>query len=160
MAVVERRAVRALVLTPQREVLLMRIHAPEGSESFWITPGGGMEPDETPEQALRRELAEELGLADFEIGPPVWRRHHTFDWGERRLSQHEEYRIVHVDGRFEPVMSDAVEARTTERFQWWPLAELAAASERLTPLSLAAILERYFREGAPAVLPDLEVLVD
>lgn len=76
--VVERRAIRALILTPEREVLLMRIRAPQGGEPFWIAPGGGMEPDETQEQALRRELAEELGLLAFEAGPVLWRRHHTF----------------------------------------------------------------------------------
>lgn len=157
--VIHRRAVRALILTPDRDVLLMRIRPPQGGDCFWIAPGGGVEGDETPEAALRRELAEELGLIDFQHGPAVWRRHHIFNWDGRRISQKEEYRIVHAD-RFVPVMADTVEAKVLDCFRWWPSADLSAARERLTPLSLAAILEAYLRDGAPGELPEEEVLID
>ncbi len=156
---IHRRAVRALIITSAREVLLMRIRPPHGGDCFWIAPGGGSEGDETPEATLQRELAEEVGLTAFTPGPLVWRRHHTFNWGGRRISQKEEYRIVRAD-RFEPVMADQVEAAVLDRFRWWPIADLSSARERLTPLSLAGILERYLRDGAPAVLPDEEVLID
>ncbi|WP_050425201.1 NUDIX domain-containing protein [Bradyrhizobium tropiciagri] len=61
---IHRRAVRALIITGAREVLLLRIRPPHG-DCFWIAPGGGSEGDETREATLRRELAEELGLVDF-----------------------------------------------------------------------------------------------
>ncbi|MBN1311314.1 MAG: NUDIX domain-containing protein [Anaerolineae bacterium] len=157
---VERQAIRAILLTPQNEVLLMRIHPPGNDECFWwITPGGGLEPSETIEDGLRRELREELGIEEFEVGPLVWRRQHTFDWADKRICQREEYFIVHVE-RFEPKMTDPVEATVLDRFRWWPAAELAEASERLTPLSLADIVERYLTEGAPQEELDVEVLVD
>lgn len=158
-AVIERRAIRALILTPEREVLLMRIRAPQGGEPFWIAPGGGMEPDETQEQVLKRELAEELGPLHFEAGQVLWRRHHTFNWGERRFSQREQFKVIHVD-LFEPVMNDEVEAKVFQAFRWWPIAELARTSERVTPKALAAILDAYLSAGAPDPLPDEEVLVD
>jgi len=157
--VIHRSAVRALILTPDHEVLLIRVVTPDGADRFWIAPGGGLEPGETPADGLRRELLEELGLTDFEAGPVVWRRHHTFDWGDMRISQKEEFRVVHVD-RFEPVMSDAVEAQSLECFRWWRLADLAACEERLSPLSLCDILQRYLSDGPPAEPPDEEVLVD
>ena len=156
---IHRRAIRALIIAPEREVLLMRIRPPEGGDCFWIAPGGGIEADETAAAALERELAEELGLTDFEPGPALWRRHHTFNWDGRRISQKEEYRVVHTR-RFEPVMMDAREAKVVDCFRWWPIMTLSSARERLTPLSLAAILQAYLRDGAPDTLPDEEVLFD
>jgi len=60
---VERRSIRAILLTPEQEVLMMRIHGPGRLDFFWwIVPGGGVEPGETIEQAALREAHEEIGL--------------------------------------------------------------------------------------------------
>src|SRR4051794_7975773 len=96
-AVVQRHAIRAILLTPQHELLLMRIRRPDNGAEFWVTPGGGRESDESAEATLRRELREELGLETFTAGPLVWRRHHTFDWCGRRFSQREDFYVVNVD---------------------------------------------------------------
>ena len=70
-----RRAVRAVLLDPADRVLLARFDFP--TAVVWALPGGGIEPDEDPVDALRRELAEELGLVGVEIGPHVWSRLHV-----------------------------------------------------------------------------------
>jgi double-stranded uracil-DNA glycosylase len=61
-----RDAVRAVVLAPDGRTLLLRYG--EGHDTWWITPGGGVEPGESDEAALRRELREELGIERFELG--------------------------------------------------------------------------------------------
>jgi 8-oxo-dGTP pyrophosphatase MutT (NUDIX family) len=137
---------------------LLRIRSPEGLV-LWIAPGGGLERDESPEDALRRELEEEVGLVGCDIGPVVWRRCSTFNWGEWRVTQRETYRVVHAQ-RFEPVMSDALEAEITEALRWWPVDELAAAGERIVPPSLVDILSRYWADGVPAEPPTEEVVID
>jgi 8-oxo-dGTP pyrophosphatase MutT (NUDIX family) len=157
--IIERQAVRALLLTAANEILLMRIRAPQSGELFWIAPGGGLIPGETIEQGLRREMQEELGLADFSIGPVVWLRHHTFDWGEKRISQREEFRVIHTE-KFEPCMGDVVELQVFDCFRWWHVDELASASEPLTPRSLEQIVRRYLAEGAPREPLEIETLVD
>jgi 8-oxo-dGTP pyrophosphatase MutT (NUDIX family) len=111
------------------------------------------------EEGLRRELYEELGLVAFEIGPTVWLRHHTFNWGEKRISQREEYRIVHAP-RFEPKMSDLVEAKVLDHFRWWRIADLASCREPLTPRSLPAIITTYLLHGAPTGSLEVERLID
>lgn len=157
--IVERYAMRAIMLTPEREILLMRIHPPDDRISFWITPGGGLLPGEDPEEGLRRELREELGLDAFDLGPLVWRRQHTFNWGARRICQREAYHVVRVP-RFEPRMSDAVEAQFLERFRWWQMGELSRSDEIVVPLSLTDIVGRYLKEGGPESVPPTEILVD
>ena len=157
--IIEREAIRAILLTPEREVLLLRIRPPDGGDWFWITPGGGLELGETIEAGLRRELREELGLAQFVLGPLIWLRQHTFTWAEQRICQREQYYIIPV-ARCEPHMSDPTGAKGLDRFHWWPVAELAHARERLTPLSLAQIVARYLRQGPPRKPLEVEVLVD
>jgi 8-oxo-dGTP pyrophosphatase MutT (NUDIX family) len=157
---VERHAVRAILITADREVLLMRIHEPGvDNHSWWITPGGGIEADETVEETLKRELREEVGLESFEIGPLLWRRQHTFNWLGKRICQNEQYYVVHVD-RFEPRMADAIEARALDEFRWWTLANLVNTTDQLTPVSLAQIVLRYLHTGAPQEAIDIEVLTD
>ncbi|HHW08882.1 MAG TPA: NUDIX domain-containing protein [Firmicutes bacterium] len=180
--IIERNAVRAILLAPlpgssgkdtsaaqhqrpqeelqeELQVLLMKVQPPQGRKTFWITPGGGMEEGESAESCLRRELQEELGITEMEIGPLVWRRQHTFTWGEKRYCQRENIYIVRTRP-FVPHISDAVEAKVLQCFRWWPLVELSRTTETLTPLSLAEIIQRYLREGAPKELPEMEVLVD
>ncbi len=58
---VERRAARAILIDDQGRLLLIKRSKP-GQESYWTTPGGGVQDsDRSIEAALYRELSEELG---------------------------------------------------------------------------------------------------
>lgn len=43
-------------------VLLIRFRDPASGKTFWLIPGGGIEPDETEEECVRREMREETNL--------------------------------------------------------------------------------------------------
>jgi hypothetical protein len=80
-----------------------------------------------------------------------------FNFRNKRCCQSEQYLVVHAS-RFHPQINDAEEAMVLDRISL--VETVHDASERLTPLSLANIVESYLREGAPIELPDVEVLID
>jgi 8-oxo-dGTP diphosphatase len=60
--------VAALVRDDEGRVLMSRRRHDQPMPNLWEFPGGKVEPGEHPEQALAREVREELGCA-LEIGP-------------------------------------------------------------------------------------------
>jgi TDG/mug DNA glycosylase family protein len=146
---VAREAVRALVLDADDRVLLMRFENPASREVWWATPGGGVEPGEDETEALRRELLEEAGLRDPEIGPVVWQREHVFPWDARLLRQRERFHLVRVD-RFDVAPTIDLAPEHVFGHRWWTVAELAATPERVSPRALRTKLQALLREGAPA----------
>ena len=71
-----REGVRAVVIDDDRGILLVRFQLSDGP--LWATPGGGVEAGESLEAAIRRELAEEVGMLDVVLGPVIWTRTHEF----------------------------------------------------------------------------------
>src|SRR4051794_14455314 len=57
-----RPAARALVVDADDRVLLVQFVNDATGDTWWATPGGGVEAGEQDEAALRRELREEIGL--------------------------------------------------------------------------------------------------
>jgi 8-oxo-dGTP pyrophosphatase MutT (NUDIX family) len=59
----------AIIVTPDRRFLLQHRDAKPGiwHPDSWSLFGGSIEPDETPGEALRRELAEEIGWVPQEV---------------------------------------------------------------------------------------------
>jgi TDG/mug DNA glycosylase family protein len=146
-----RRAVRALVVDGAARLLLLRFENPPGAEVWWGTPGGGGEPGESDEAALRRELREEVGLEIGDPGPVVWEREHVFPWQGRLLRQRERFHLIRVDA-FEVAPAVDVAAEGVRGFRWWTLDELATTGERLAPRALARGLQALL-EGPPPARP-------
>jgi ADP-ribose pyrophosphatase YjhB (NUDIX family) len=140
-----RDAVRAIVLDPDDRVILMRYAS---TPPVWATPGGGTEPDETDEQVVRRELAEELGLDAFELGPCVWIREHEFEMKHHR-GQRERIHLVRVDA-FEPAPRVDLAAELVTEVRWWTIDEIETSDEVFSPRRLGALLRELLEHGPPA----------
>jgi 8-oxo-dGTP diphosphatase len=70
--------VSAAVILENGRVLLTQRKAGTHLEGKWELPGGKVEPGEDPRAALRRELAEELGI-DAEVGEIVDVTFHRYE---------------------------------------------------------------------------------
>ena len=145
---VPREAVRAIVVDADQRVLLMRFENPVNGDVWWATPGGGVEGDESDETALRRELLEEAGLADPDIGPVVWWREHVLPWDRQLWRQRERFHLVRVD-RHDAVPTIDLTAEHVHGHRWWTLGELETSGEQLAPRALATHLRALMRDGPP-----------
>ena len=146
-----REAVRAVLLTSENEILLMKFEEPASRRQFWITPGGARNTGEDVVACLIRELDEETGLRDVRVGPLIWKRRHTFEWNGNEVRQHEQFYLVKT-GRFEPTMdgNPAMGEKSAFRgFRWWSIAEIKASSEIFAPRRIAELLDSIARSGPP-----------
>jgi TDG/mug DNA glycosylase family protein len=144
---VERSAARALVVDESGRTLLVQFRDSTG-QAWWATPGGGIDDGEDIEAALRRELAEEIGLTDFELGPELWTREHMFAWDGRILRQRERVRLVRV-AEHEPEPSIDLTEEHVAEIRWWTLEELEATDEELAPRRLPQLLRDLQANGPP-----------
>jgi 8-oxo-dGTP diphosphatase len=69
--------VAAGVIARAGRILVCQRSATGSHALQWELPGGKLEPGESVEQCLRRELREELGI-DAEIGPLLWKSVHHY----------------------------------------------------------------------------------
>lgn len=124
--------VGALLLRDGRVLLGLRALHKRLAPGRWDLPGGHVEPGETPEQALWRELAEETGVeppadpaaaarvaAEFAFDGVVLRLYTVHDWG----------------GEPQPLGDEH------QRLQWFEPAQAAALPDLSHP-RLAALLLR------------------
>lgn len=147
----ERRAARVLLLDRDDRVLLVA-HAPDPTRRVWTAPGGGLRQDEDHHEAARRELEEEIGIAE-EPGPWVWSRRVTFPFRGCWIDQDERWfltRTTQAEAEAAPLDDPgAVTAR------WWTLEELRATDAELAPAALADHLAVLLADGPPAAPIDV-----
>lgn len=61
--------IKALFLNDQKQFLLCQAVRRNGQGTYWDLPGGRVKEGENVLSALKREVAEELNLREFTIGP-------------------------------------------------------------------------------------------
>ena len=145
-----REAVRGLVVDHDGRVLLVRFRFPDGD--LWAAPGGGVEPGESHESALRRELREEVGLYGADIGPPVWTRSHVFPLSPQFGGQRETFYLVRAPGLSgAPAFSeDELRAEGLVGSRWWTVHQLQSSQGgRFAPKRLPDLYEALLVHGPP-----------
>ena len=153
-----RQGVRGLVVDSSERLVLVRFDFP--GRTVWATPGGGVERDETDEDAVRRELREELGLELADpLGEPVWERTHAFPmtgWD----GQAERFYLLRVEPfEITPALGwEALRSEGVGEIRWWTLDEIGAASGAVfAPRLLHEHLARLLRTGAGPAAVDVGI---
>jgi 8-oxo-dGTP diphosphatase len=153
-----RDAARAVIVDPDRRILLVRFEFAE--RVVWACPGGGLDPGETHEDAIRRELREEVGPELVELGPVIWTRtHHLPLFGGRWDGQVERFFLVEAEA-FEPTphfTHDELLAEFVTDIRWWAPDELDVSTELHAPRALPDLVRRLREEGPPAEPIDVGV---
>jgi len=149
----ERPTVRVLLIRPDNRLLLIRYEDPRvlpKFRHFWATVGGAVEPDETVEQAAVREIEEETGLRDVNLGPVVWYGEPVIPINDEPIQFREYYIVAHVDDA--PLSNDKwteLERSTIREMRWWTPAEIAASKDRIFPFVLADWLPEILNGNYP-----------
>jgi 8-oxo-dGTP pyrophosphatase MutT (NUDIX family) len=146
-----RQAARAIMLDPDDRVLLVEFTFPD--TVVWATPGGGLLEGETDADALRRELGEETGLREFDIGQLVWTRTHLQPFASGRWDGQTERAYLVRTPAFEPAprLSWAeLRAEGMTAVRWWGLEELEATQTLFAPRRLPAFVRALIEDGPPA----------
>jgi ADP-ribose pyrophosphatase YjhB (NUDIX family) len=148
-----RRAARAVLVDPSDRILLVHLEDHDRGASWWATPGGGLRLNETHEEAVAREVAEETGLTEVEVGPCIWLRTHVFSSAGIRYRQDERFFLVRTPP-FSPRAAtlDETEARYFRSLRWWSISELEATRDELSPSQLPTLLRSLLDSGPPPSL--------
>jgi 8-oxo-dGTP diphosphatase len=120
--------VAAAVIEREGRVLIARRAPGKAHAGLWEFPGGKIEPGETPEQCLARELREEFGVT-CAIGAHIVTSTHRDAGGAIELLA---FRAYHLTGAFMP--TEHAEVR------WVPRGELAAFAFSPADLAIVACL--------------------
>ncbi|SBT53198.1 NUDIX hydrolase [Micromonospora auratinigra] len=141
-----RRAARVLLVDAGGRLLLFQGSDPARPEHrYWFTPGGGLDPQESPAEGAARELAEETGLrlSPAELGAPVWSETVEFPFDGVWYRQQQEFFLVRVPGwQVDTAGFNEIEQASVHGHRWWTVDELSSTGERYYPTDLPAVLGR------------------
>ena len=149
----KRPAARVVLLDREGRIFLVNAEDPLDpfKPPWWEIPGGGIDWGEDSATAAARELVEETGIEEVEMGPIIWTQHVQFTFGGYFFDSHEKIHVAWCDGGdYRPRHLEALEAAAFRGARWWALDDLMASDEPVLP----ALLREHL---GPIVAGDLPV---
>ncbi|MGI9623644.1 MAG: NUDIX hydrolase [Acidimicrobiales bacterium] len=139
-----RPAARAVLLDAENRIFLIEGSDPLRPEkgTWWEIPGGGMDRGEQSQDTARRELYEECGFVDVDVGPCIWTQYVEFDFAMYHFKSDERIHLARteVGGEWDPQGLEALEAAAFDQARWWELDELLASDVATLPERLKEFL--------------------
>jgi 8-oxo-dGTP pyrophosphatase MutT (NUDIX family) len=148
-----RETVRVIVIDHDRTLLFQDSDPGLEDSRWWVTPGGGVDPDESEKQAAIREVFEETGcrLSEDDLLGPIAIRHVVHGYSDQVIEQDESFYLALV----EPFEVDVSRHTPDERLtllqhQWWSHDDLRHTDEWIWPHEL---VELWSLAGRPEAWP-------
>ena len=104
--------VSAAVVIKDQKVLLTRRNPDDNLAGYWEFPGGKIESNETPQQCLKRELQEELGILSVP-GDILCESFYEYDHGE--------FTIIAI---LTDLVSEDFDLKIHDKLEWVDIREL------------------------------------
>ena len=138
---------RGLLFDASGRLLMVHWRDPLTGHEFLEPPGGLREAGETFEETVRREIAEEAGLEDLDVGELVAEIEHRFTFGGKDYDCRERYFACRLTGDgTRPTSPDPVEDAGIIGIHWVGVDELAERpADQIEPPQLLAMLRRLGR---------------
>ena len=151
-----RQSSRLIILDSEDRLLLMQIKLDEPADPlkpitkpYWVTLGGGVNSNESLEEAAVRELYEETGITDAIIGPRIW---HGQWQGKNRIND-ETYFLIklnYLGGELNYSNLEEEEKQVIKTMKWWTIDELKESTEIFIPQYLSVYLTNILKGEIPS----------
>jgi len=142
-----------ILLDPAGRVFLINAADPADASKppWWEIPGGGIDPGEPSDRAVARELREEAGIREAQIGPVVYTQYVEFSFGGYDFEQDEVLHVAWTEDTElrKPEGLEYLEALAFRGSRWWTLAEVQASTEPFLPPTLSELLPRLVKGDLP-----------
>jgi 8-oxo-dGTP pyrophosphatase MutT (NUDIX family) len=148
-----RQTIRVIMIDYDRTLLFEDSDPGVPEARWWVTPGGGVDPEETTSQAAVREVAEETGylLAESDLLGPIAFRHVVHGYSDQVIEQDESFFLAMVQPFEVDVSAHSVDEQLTiKQFRWWTHDDLRHTNEWIWP---AELVELWSLAGAPESWP-------
>ena len=148
-----RKSSRAIVLNKDNQIFLFQYHFDylAESKSIWITPGGSLEEGESFEDALKRELFEELGVLWNKDCVEIYYRNplYTLNTGEV-VQSIEKFFLVRVEEeQFSYANWTESEKQRMLCGRWWSIEEIQQSEDEFFTGDIIRILTELSDGNSP-----------
>ena len=117
---------------------------------WWEIPGGGIDPGESFEEAAAREIVEETGITEFELGPCIWTQQVQYTFAGMYFDSDERIHVAWCEGgEFRPQGLEFFEALAFRAARWWDVGDLLEATDPLLPPRMREFIDPIARGMLP-----------